>query len=97
MAVIEIMRFRLAEGSDRTEFLASDRRLQTEFAYHQPGLHRRTVAGADDGEWVVIDLWHRAADADRCALAWDEDPVAAAFMAFVDRATLSVARYETLD
>ena len=95
--MIEIMRFHLAEGVDRTEFLASDRRVQTEFAYHQPGLQRRTTASADDGEWIVVDLWRSAADADRCALAWEEDPVTTVFMTFVDPASVSVARYESLD
>ncbi len=91
------MRFRLAEGADPTAFRSADRRLQTEFAYHQPGLQRRTVARADDGEWVVIDLWRSVADADRCAAAWEDHPVAAGFMAFVDPGSVSVARYETLD
>jgi hypothetical protein len=65
--VIEIMRFRLAPGRDEAEFIAADRRLQQEFAYQQPGLVRRTTARGADGDWVVIDLWRSAADADACA------------------------------
>ena len=99
MAVIETMTFRLLAGTDEHAFLEADKRLQTEFAYHQPGLVRRTTARSTDGEgeWIVIDLWGSAAEADACAARWDVDPVATAFMALVDRATVETKRYETLD
>jgi hypothetical protein len=45
--VIEITRFRLRPGVSPAEFAAADARLQTEFAYQQPGLLRRTAALAD--------------------------------------------------
>ena len=95
--MIEVMRFRLAPGADTRAFQEADRRLQTEFAYRQPGMLRRTVAHGADGEWIVIDLWRTAEDADRATRAWEDDAVSAAFMAFVDRDTVSVARYDTLD
>jgi hypothetical protein len=95
--VIEIMRFRLAQPADEQAFLAADRRVQTEFAYRQPGLLRRTVARAGDGEWIVIDLWQSQQDADHTAQAWEDDAVTAEFMSFVDAGTVSVGRYETFD
>ena len=95
--LIETMNFRLAPTTTDADFLAADRRVQTEFGYHQPGLVRRTTAGADDGEWIVIDLWRSAAEADACAARWDADPAAAALMVLVDRDTVRVRRYETLD
>jgi hypothetical protein len=95
--VIEIMTFRLRGAVDEAEFLAADRRVQTEFAYHQPGLLRRTTARGDDGEWVVIDLWRSEAEADACDQRWDQDPAAAAFMALVDRASVTTRRYRELD
>lgn len=36
--MIEILRFRLGPDTDEAIFLAADRRVQEEFAYHQPGL-----------------------------------------------------------
>lgn len=99
MAVIETMRFRLVAGADEAAFLTADARLQTEFAYQQPGLLRRTTArgeGAQAGEWLVIDLWASAEEADACAARWDADPAAQAFMAFVDRASVDVRRYRDL-
>jgi hypothetical protein len=94
--MIEIMTFRLAPGTDEATFLAADRLVQTEFAYHQPGLLRRTTARGQDGAWVVIDLWRSEPDAAACSEIWGHDPITAGFMALVDSATIHVARYETL-
>lgn len=95
--VIEILKFRLAAGVSETDFLAADRRLQQEFARHQPGLLRRTTARGDDGNWIVIDLWRSATDADACDRRWDSDPVAQAFMEFLDRSSVVTERYTELD
>ena len=100
MAVIETMTFRLVKGADEAAFLGVDKRLQTDFAYQQPGLVRRTTArGVDNraGEWVVIDLWATAEDADACAARWDDDPLAQELMSYVDRSTVEVRRYLDLD
>jgi hypothetical protein len=95
--VIEILRFRLAAGADEAEFLAADRRLQREFASHQPGLLRRTTARGSNGNWIVIDRWRSAADADACDRRWDSDPVAQAFMEFLDRSSVVTERYTPLE
>ena len=97
MAVIETMTFALQAGADVEAFLAADRRLQVEFADRQPGLVRRTTARDADGGWIVIDLWESAADVDAMGARWDADPVAAAFMAFVDSDSVDVRRYQTLE
>jgi hypothetical protein len=96
VAVIETMTFRLVEGTDEDAFLAVDKRLQSDFAYQQPGLLRRTLArGVGDraGEWVVVDLWAGGAEADACAVRWDDDPRAQEFMALVDPSSVEVRRY----
>jgi hypothetical protein len=97
--VIEILRFRLTPATDESEFLKADRRVQTEFAYHQPGLLRRTTARSEDGGggWIVIDLWRSSEDADACGQRWGKDPVTADFMAFVDRDSVQAERYTELD
>jgi hypothetical protein len=95
--VIEILTFRLAAGGGEDAFLAADRRVQVEFAYQQPGLMRRTTARAADGEWIVIDLWRAAEDADACAKRWDQEPVCQEFMALLDRSTVRTGRYFELD
>ena len=95
--MIEILRFRLPDGSDEAAFLAADRRVQEEFAYQQPGLLRRTTARGDDGGWIVIDRWRSAADADACDARWERDQVTQAFMAWLDRSTVTTERYHPLD
>jgi hypothetical protein len=95
--MIEIMKFRLAPGTDRDAFLEADRRVQTDFAYHQPGLLRRTTAWGPDGGWMVLDFWQTAEDADACAARWGDDPVTAGFMALLDAASVRTERYTTLD
>lgn len=94
--VIELMQFRLLAGTHDKEFLAADRRLQTEFAYQQPGLLRRTTTRGQNGEWLVIDHWRTDRDADACAERWDQDPIAQSFMDLIDRSSVRVQRFWTV-
>ncbi len=95
--MIEIRTFRLVPGADVSAFAEADRRVQTDFAYRQAGLLRRTVARHDDGSWIVIALWRTAADADGADGRWDSDPAGGAFMSFVDPASVRTERYHELD
>jgi hypothetical protein len=95
--VIEILVFRLANGVGEDAFLAADKRVQVEFAYHQPGLLRRTIARAADGDWLVVDLWRSADDADASEERWDRDPVCQEFMGLIDRSTVRSRRYFELE
>ncbi len=95
--MIEILNFRLAAGADEDAFLEADRRVQVEFAYQQPGLMRRTTARSTDGEWIVVDLWRSADDADACAKQWEKDPVCQEFMGFLDSSSVRTERYFELD
>jgi hypothetical protein len=99
--VIETMTFRLADGAEEAAFLAVDKRLQSDFAYQQPGLLRRTTArGVGDlavDQWIVVDLWRSGDDADACAARWDNDPIAQEFMSLVDASSVEVRRYRELE
>jgi hypothetical protein len=95
--MIEIMSFHLAAGADEEAFLAADRLVQSDFAYHQPGLLRRTTARGADGSWIVIDLWRSEGDADTTAARWGADAPTSTFMSFIDPATVRTERYTTLD
>jgi hypothetical protein len=94
--VIEVTRFRLREGVDEADFRAADARYQTEFAYRQPGLLRRTTASSQ-GEWAVIDLWRTPLDAEASHRRASGDPVAQAHAAMVEPASLEAATYLELD
>ena len=91
--MIEILRFRLSDGADEDAFLVADREVQSEFAYQQPGLVRRTTARGEHGEWVVVDLWRSVEEADMCSGRWGQDPVTAAFMRFVASESVTVERF----
>ena len=91
--MIEILNFRLLDGADENGFLEADRRVQVEFAYQQPGLMRRTTARSADGEWIVVDLWQSADDADACNKQWEQDAVTQRFMSFIDASTVRANRY----
>lgn len=95
--IIEILRFQLSRGTDEAAFLEADRRVQTEFAYQQPGMLRRTTAKGPDGTWVVVDLWRSAPDAERCDALWSQDPATDTFRALIDPNSVTTERYETLD
>jgi hypothetical protein len=91
--MIEIMRFRLIPGADVEAFRAADVRVQSDFAYRQPGLLRRTTARDRDGAWIVIDLWQSGQAAAAADKLWGQDPAATEFMSFVDGATVTTERY----
>jgi hypothetical protein len=57
----------------------------------------RLLDGTSEADFLAVDLWRSAADADACAARWDDDPVAQEFMALVDRDTVEVRRYDDLD
>ncbi len=97
MAVVETVTFRLASDTDEDDFLRADRAMQTEFIPNLPGFLRRTTARSDDGEWLVVTLWQsqpQALEGERLA---DSSPVCRRFFDLVDRETLMVKRYSTLD
>lgn len=96
--VIETTTFRLRKGVDEAAFRAADERMQTDFAYQQPGLLRRTTGRRSGGdEWIVIELWGSTDEAEVAAARGDGDPTVAAFVGMVDAASVDRRRYVTLD
>ncbi len=69
---------------DVEHFVVVDERVQTEFAYQQPGLVRRTTGRNDDGRWLVLQVWSTDTAATTAARAFDSSAVGAEFMSLVD-------------
>jgi hypothetical protein len=94
--VVDVTSFRLATGTDEDQFLALDRRWQTELVPNRSGFVRRTTARRD-GDWVVVTLW--ATEADAVAFESDTagDDVRRAFEAALVPGSVRAARYDTLD
>jgi heme-degrading monooxygenase HmoA len=84
--------FRLLPAADVQAFIDADDRVQTNFFYQQRGLVRRTTGRGPDG-WIVITLWGSEEDALAGAKAAEDDAAHAAFMSFVDPASIEVKRY----
>jgi hypothetical protein len=96
VGVVEVTRFRLADGVAEDAFLALDRRLQTELVPNRPGFLRRTTARRG-GDWVVVTLWSSEDDASSFDHATVSDPLVLEFARQVAPGSLQSARYETLD
>jgi hypothetical protein len=96
MGVVEVTRFRLAEGVDEDAFLALDRRLQTELVPNRRGFLRRTTARRG-GDWVVVTLWSSEDDATSFERATTSDPLVVEFGRQVAPGSLQTARFDTLD
>src|SRR4051812_28155246 len=99
MGAIETVTFRLSDDASEADFLAADRRVQTEFAYRQPGLLRRTTARSEtaDGGWIIVTVWSDPDAADAAAGKAAADPAVSHFDGLIDAATRQRARYVTLD
>jgi hypothetical protein len=92
--MIEVVTFRVV--GDEASFLALDQQIQTEFAYQQPGLTRRTTARSDDGEWTVITVWASGESADAANAVWQTHALHAEFARLTATKTLTEKRYEAL-
>lgn len=96
MSVLETFTFRLTRGTDIDIFLTADASVQTDFAYRQPGIARRTTARGSDGQWIVVTLWASAAEADAAAAAASHDAAAREWSAMVDGASIRRDLYDLL-
>ena len=92
MAVVEVVRFRLAQGAGEAAFLAENRKAQ-EFVAKQPGFVGRELARGDDGGWLVIVRWDSAADADASFAKFVAAVEMKPFMDLLDAASMEAGRY----
>jgi hypothetical protein len=96
MSVVETTTFRLVDGTDEDQFLASDRRVQNELVPNQPGFMRRTTAHRG-GEWLVVTLWYSEQNAVDGATVAQGHPVQMEFESHIAPGSITTHRYETLD
>jgi hypothetical protein len=95
--VIEILTFRLREGVEPTSFRHLDTQIQTEVAYQQPGLLRRTSGRNADGRWLILYAWASADAAAAGRAALDASPLGAQLASMIDSDTVHLERFEGLD
>ena len=94
--VVDVNTFRLVPGVDEDEFLAMDRRWQTELVPNRDGFVRRTTARRA-GDWAVITLWVTEVDAVTFEAETAGHEVRRAFEAAIDAQSVRAARFDTLD
>jgi hypothetical protein len=94
--VVDVNTFRLVPGVDEDEFLAMDRRWQTELVPNRDGFVRRTTARRA-GDWAVITLWATEVDAVTFEAETAGHEVRRAFEAAIDAQSVRAARFDTLD
>ena len=95
--VIEILTFRLAGGVDVAAFTALDVRVQTEVAYQQPGMLRRTTGRNDEGRWLILQVWASSEAAAAGRVAFGRSAVWAALEAMIDADSVHFEQFEGID
>ena len=95
--MIESLSFRLRSDTDDVAFLLADKRLQSDFAYRQQGLVRRTIARGEDADWLVLTLWDGPASADAGDQMRSEDDACREFRSHIVLDSVSVKRFHELD
>lgn len=82
--MIEILTFALRVGVNDERFIAVAARVQTEFAYQQPGLARRTTGRNDDGRWLVLQVWTSEEGATAARRTFEASELGAEFTSLID-------------
>ncbi|MEI6777351.1 MAG: hypothetical protein WCK70_10665 [Chloroflexales bacterium] len=95
MAVIKIERFRLNDGMDEGAFRAVNERFQREVAPTLPGLTRREVTRAPNGEWVLVLRYTDMEIATNTGMKNTSD-TARALLSFINMSTLSAVFHEII-
>jgi hypothetical protein len=90
--VLEVVRFRLAEGSEKAAFLTSVTPT-TEFLKTKPGFVRRRLSQDADGMWLDIVEWTSMAEAKSAAAEFQTLPAVAEFCSHIDMSTAKMEHY----
>lgn len=92
---LEIVTFRLAEGTDETAFLAAARGTEA-FLRKRGSVTGRWLTKDDDGLWTDVVHWASKDAALDAAAAVMEDPSFQPFMASIDPATVTMRHASVL-
>jgi hypothetical protein len=95
-SVIEVTKFRLNDAKSVDEFLLINAKYQTDFAYRQVGLRRRTVATGLDGERLSLTFWGSKSDVQRANEQAERSTVAQEFEACVEPSSKRVEYFKEL-
>jgi heme-degrading monooxygenase HmoA len=94
--IVEVETFRLRADVAVDTARSADAAVQTDVAYQQSDLLRRTVAVAADGTWAVVTFWGSEDAASAAAKAAADHPTTRAFRALTEPASWTRAVYTAL-
>jgi hypothetical protein len=94
--VIEVIKFRLNDATSAEDFVVINARYQTDFAYQQVGLRRRTVAPGLDGGWLSLTVWGSKADVHRADEEAVHSKVAQEFESCIEPSSKTVEYFKEL-
>lgn len=95
MATVQIVKFRLNDGVNETEFRALNERFQREVAPKLPGLIRREATVGDNGEWLLV-LRYKDAESAHGAMRADTSDLSQKFISLINPSTMSASFYEVV-
>ena len=94
---IEIMSFDVNEGTDISEFTATNYKVETEFTSIRKGFLQRLVGTNEKGRQVVAVYWDSKENSDESMSPFMEAPIAKQFMQSMNQSTMEMGRYKLLN
>lgn len=94
---IEIVTFRLKDGTTPQAFLAETMSMERNFLGKLKGFMNRDTGMSQDGDVVVVLHWESAADAQASINKFVDSEGTKAFTAMIDMETFVMKRYELSD
>ncbi|WP_430448716.1 hypothetical protein [Rhodophyticola sp.] len=92
-SVVEVVEFRLAEGANQKDFMASVAALEASFLCNAPGYVSRTLTQSEDGVWLDMVYWTSLDEALAAADAIMTDDSAMSFMQAIDPESIDMAHW----
>lgn len=94
---IEIVTFRLKEGTDVAAFIAETVSMEREFLGKLKGFMNRDTGMSDNGDVVVVLHWESPEDAQASINKFVDAEETKAFTSMIDMATFIMKRYTLAD
>ena len=93
MATLQIVRFKVKDGMNDSDFRALNERFQREVAPTLPGLLRREAAVGSDGVWTLVLRYADMESAHKAGRS-DTSDISQKFTGFIDMSTMSASFHD---
>ena len=93
---LEIVTFKIKDGTGVSGFLAASADMEEHFAKRQKGFVSRTFAKGEGNDWVDVIRWTTMEDAQAAAKAAMQSPACAPMFGMIDEASVKMMHFEIL-